>query len=297
MDIKEWVDIPQDYSTKKFRKVIHLILLAISKNKNFCEKLVIKGGIVMSLVYESERHTTDLDITSMQGIKELTPEKLESDLMRYLKVAEIEVGYGLAFEIHSIKPQPKKYMDSSYPAYKVRLGFARQDNPQEMERLRRKAAHSIVEIDVSFNEPIAEEDTSSIKLAENCNILSYNLEQIVAEKYRSLLQQTIRNRNRRQDVYDIYYLLDVHKDHLKTNKSKSLVLNKLIKSSRNRNIEKYLHQNGILDEDIRQRSLQDFSTLALEIDISEIDPDSMFEEISKYFCSLPWENITSFDES
>lgn len=289
MNILEWVNLAKNSDDIKFRKAIHLILLAISKNSDLSSMLVIKGGIVMSLVHEGERYTSDLDATSVGAIDKLTTEKLEKDLSRHLKGAEIDIGYGLGFNIHSIKTQPKNYMEAKYPAYKVKIGYANLNNDKEMERLNNKQSPSIIEIDISFNEPIiVEEDTVSIQLAEDRSILCYSLEQIIAEKYRSLLQQPFRNRYRRQDVYDIYHLLTAYDEHFGKDVVKKMVLDKLKKCSEDKGIDDYLCQNGILDEKIKRMSLHDFKTLELEIDINNIDPENMFNHISDYFRSLPW---------
>lgn len=288
MNIQEWVNSAHNPDDTNFRRAIHVLLLAIAKNNSLCQTLVIKGGIVMSLVHNSERYTSDLDATSIGNIHQLTPENLESDLTSYLKASEIEIGYGLAFKIHSIKPQPRDFTEAKYPAYKVKIGFAYQNNNKEMAKLENKQSPSIIEIDISFNERIDIEDTETIQLNESKNILCYSLEQIIAEKYRSLLQQPVRKRNRRQDVYDIYHLLSLHSEYLNQNEVKKSVLDKLKNLSQDKGIEKYLHKDGILDKEIQQRALEDFETLELEIDISKINPEAMFNEISSYFCSLPW---------
>lgn len=288
MNIDNWINSSKDENDKKFRQAIHLVLLAISRDSNLSHTLVLKGGIVMSLVYGGSRYTSDLDVSSMIPIKELTPEKLENDLNRYLVAAEIEIGYGLAFKIHSIKPQPKLYLDAKYPAYKVKIGFAQKNSTSEMQRLEKKQSPSTVDIDISFNEIITIADTTCIELSKNRNVLCYSLSQIIAEKYRSLLQQPVRNRNRRQDVYDIYHLLNEYTNYFSKNEVKQDVLNKLKNCSIGKNIDKYICKDGIRDEDVRAMALKDFDTLELEIDIKELDPDTMFDEISDYFQSLPW---------
>ncbi|WP_027729472.1 nucleotidyl transferase AbiEii/AbiGii toxin family protein [Variovorax paradoxus] len=45
-------------------------------------------------------------------------------------------------------------------------------------------------------------------MRRGATIRSYTLHNVLAEKMRSLLQQPIRRRNRRQDVYDIWLLLE-----------------------------------------------------------------------------------------
>lgn len=291
MDITAWVSASKDEDDRRFRKAIHLVLLAISKDSKLSHSLIIKGGIVMSLVYGGLRYTSDLDASSLATIDDLTPEKLEKDLNRYLKAAEIEVGYGLAFNIHSIKPQPRQYLEAQYPAYKVKIGFAHQNRPSEMQRLDKKQSPSIIDIDISFNEPLTPADIERIELNQDRSILCYSLAQIIAEKYRSLLQQPVRNRNRRQDVYDIHHLLVDYADYYNRIETKQAVLEKLLRSAEGKNIDKYLNQQGILAEDIKAMALKDFDTLDLEIDVKTIDPNQMFDKISEYYQALPWQDL------
>lgn len=157
-----------------------------------------------------------------------------------------------------------------------------------MKRLQEKQSPSIVDIDISFNESVTILDTECFELGQGRNVLHYSLEQIMAEKYRGLLQQPVRKRTRRQDVYDIYFLLENYSDHFQKDETKKIVLAKLKKSSENKGIDEYLHQNGILDESIKQMAFQDFETLELEIDIEKVEFDVMFGELSSYFQSLPW---------
>ena len=96
-----------------------------------------------------------------------------------------------------------------------------------MQRLANKQSASTVDIDISFNEVITLDDTECIELSEGRNILCYSLAQIMGEKYRSLLQQPVRNRNRRQDVYDIHHLLTEYADYFSKEEVKQDVLNKL----------------------------------------------------------------------
>lgn len=290
MNITDWVNIESSEETT-FRKIIHTILLAVSRDKNLSHTLVFKGGIIMSLVYAGNRFTSDLDATSLLSMDELSPEKLETDLEKQLKASEIELNYGLAFKVHSVKPQPAKtYKEIKFPSYKVTVGYAKTDNNKEMGRLRNKQSHNTITIDISFNESVTVADTECLELKEGRNILCYSLEQLIAEKYRSLLQQVKRNRTRRQDVFDIYQLLVKYKEHFNDSNTKESVLNKLKKCSQGKEIDGFLHQEGIFDERIKQMALGDFETLELEIDLEKIgvSPEDMFNVVSDYFRSLPW---------
>ena len=49
-----------------------------------------------------------------------------------------------------------------------------------------------------------------IDLGDGLEIEASTLVDLVAEKFRAMIQQPIRNRYRRQDAYDLYCLLEAH---------------------------------------------------------------------------------------
>lgn len=291
-NIEEWIDRAENDDEKRFRQAIHLILLAVSRDKVLSQNLVIKGGIVLSLAYGSERYTTDLDLSSLDNMEVLSKEELESKLSKQIKAVVALNDYNLKLLVHSIKYMPKDPSKVKFPAYKARIGYADSTNQKAVKRLDNKQSTHIVELDISFNESVSVSDTENFKLTNRLNVLCYSLEQLVAEKYRSLLQQVVRTRSRRQDIFDIHYLLNQEASLLYSNETKKTVLNKLIKCSERKGIEEYLNQFGMRDEEIKRLSLEDFHTLSLEIDIdTELSPEDMYTVVQDYFESLPWNDL------
>lgn len=291
-NIEEWIDRAENDDEKKFRQAIHLILLAVSRDKVLSQNLVIKGGIVLSLAYGSERYTTDLDLSALDNMEVLSKEELELKLGRQITAVVALSDYNLKLLVHSIKYQPKDPSKVTFPAYKARIGYVDSTNQNAIKRLDNKQSSNIVELDISFNESVSVSDTENFKLTDQLNVLCYSLEQLVAEKYRSILQQVVRTRSRRQDVFDIHYLLNQEASLLYSNETKKTVLDKLIKCSERKGIEEYLNQFGMRDEEIKRLSLEDFHTLSLEIDIdTEVPPEDMYTVVQDYFESLPWNDL------
>lgn len=291
-NIEEWIDRAENDDEKKFRQAIHLILLAVSRDKVLSQNLVIKGGIVLSLAYGSERYTTDLDLSALDNMEVLSKEELELKLGRQITAVVALSDYNLKLLVHSIKYQPKDPSKVKFPAYKARIGYADSTNQNAIKRLDNKQSSNIVELDISFNESVSVSDTENFKLTDRLNVLCYSLEQLVAEKYRSILQQVVRTRSRRQDVFDIHYLLNQEASLLYSNETKKTVLDKLIKCSERKGIEEYLNQFGMRDEEIKRLSLEDFHTLSLEIDVDiEVPPEDMYTVVQDYFESLPWSSL------
>lgn len=287
--IEEWIAEANSPDEEKFRQVIHMLLEAIARDSNLSRTLIIKGGIVMSLIHGGGRYTSDLDASSLDKPSDLTQEKLNTILSKQLKAVVATSKYNLDLKIHSIKPQStKKISEASFPAYQVNIGYADRSKPKEIKHLDANNSTHVVRIDVSFNESVTIEDVEAFSLNGKRNVLRYTLEQMMAEKYRSLLQQPIRNRNRRQDVFDIYHLTQEYKDHLNNPDVKALVLDKLIKSAKGKKIGEYLHRKAMADPEIKERSLKDVGTLKQEIEIKH-DYAAMYITVSEYFESLPWQ--------
>ena len=291
-NIEEWIDRAENDDEKKFRQAIHLILLAVSRDKVLSQNLVIKGGIVLSLAYGSERYTTDLDLSALDNMEVLSKEELELKLGKQITAVVALSDYNLKLLVHSIKYMPKDPSKVKFPAYKAKIGYADSTNQNAIKRLDNKQSSKIIDLDISFNESVSVSDTENFKLTDRLNVLCYSLEQLVAEKYRSILQQVVRTRSRRQDVFDIHYLLNQEASLLYSNETKKTVLDKLIKCSERKGIEAYLNQSGMRDEEIKRLSLEDFHTLSLEIDIDiEVSPDDMYTVVQEYFESLPWNDL------
>ncbi len=84
----------------------------------------------------------------------------------------------------------------------MKIGYVLTDEVRLRTRVQKgeKSTH-VIKLDISLNEPICASTTVSIDGTHDLRVST--LEDIVAEKLRALLQQSIRNRGRRQDVLDI----------------------------------------------------------------------------------------------
>ena len=109
---------------------------------------------------------------------------------------------GITFAIHSVKQQPPGE-NSTFITYTARIGYGLPDEHQVLVRMANgQPSPHVLPIEISINEPIG----ASVQVAIDDRfprIRVCTLEDIVGEKLRSLLQQPIRNRLRRQDVLDI----------------------------------------------------------------------------------------------
>ena len=112
----------------------------------------------------------------------------------------------------------------------------------------------------------------------------------ISEKFRSLLQQVVRNRGRRQDVYDLNHLIS--KEAKNTPEEKTLVYQNLIRQSEGKNIEAYLNKYALDDPEIKSRAQENYHLLKIEVENNPLNFEEAYNFINSYFKSLPWEDKT-----
>lgn len=287
LTIDNWVkDAPIDQLT--FRRVVHIILTAIALDSNLAERMVMKGGILMGLLYKNKRYTQDIDF-STDILFNLGNEEDKQDFINKfndaLNVASAELIYGIKCKVQSFKVEPNK--NSTFPGVKMTIGYANTQNESLMSRLERNQSPLTVSIDYSFNEPLGEIQELIINNDNTEIIKVYSLESLLAEKFRAILQQSVRNRFRRQDIYDIYHLMN--EGYVCGNtQEKEVVLAILKQKSIGKNIDHLLHKNGLDDEATKTMAKRDYSIIKDEIEGDLPDFEEAYQIISEYFKSLPW---------
>lgn len=204
VDIEAWVaQAPQ--GQQGFREAVHTILDSIGHSQNLSAKMVMKGGLLLAIRYDSSRYTRDLDFSTKERYTAESADAILAELTDGLVSAENRLPYATACRLQSYKVKPKGE-NKTHHSLALKIGFANRSNAAAMARLEAGASAQVVEIDYSFNEAVF--DVEVLELDGGATIHSYTLANVLAEKMRSLLQQPIRKRNRQQDVYDIWLLLE-----------------------------------------------------------------------------------------
>ncbi|MFN4969014.1 MAG: nucleotidyl transferase AbiEii/AbiGii toxin family protein [Pseudanabaena sp.] len=280
-DIKDWVEEASTTSNKEFRQAVHTILSSIASDSDLKANMIFKGGILLAIRYKSHRFTTDIDFsTEKPRGGEITEDGVRKSLDSSLAQMVEELDYDLDCRVQSSKLQPRD-VKSTYPSIKMKVGYAYKGTPQH-KRLLSLQSPNTISIDYSLNE--ATPNIEDLKLNLEEGILAYSLTDLIAEKYRSLLQQVSRNRNRRQDVYDINLLVERFGDINDFERSK--ILNSLIIKSKAREISPDI--NSFEDPDLKSRAQKDYHTLKDEIESELPDFDDLFQKVSDFYRSLPW---------
>jgi predicted nucleotidyltransferase component of viral defense system len=283
-DIKDWVeDTPTTRSNEKeLRQAVHTILSAIASDSNLKANMILKGGVLLAIRYKSHRFTTDIDFsTERPRGGEITEYGVRKSLDSSLAQIVEELDYDLDCRVQSSKLQPKD-PNSTYPSIKMTVGYAYKGTPQH-KRLLSLQSPDTISIDYSLNE--ATPNIEDLKLNLEEGILAYSLTDLIAEKYRSLLQQVSRNRSRRQDVYDLNLLIERFGDI--DNFERSKILNSLIIKSKAR-LKIAPDINSFEDPELKSRAKKDYHTLEDEIEGELPDFDELFQKVADFYRSLPW---------
>lgn len=210
-DISGWAasnGIPIDEARLRFAQ--YGVLSGVVSVRPLREGFVFKGGNALDFVWQPNRSTVDLDFSfdPTAALPLLEERSIKPLLERGLSIAAPRLG--TAYAVHRVRQHPRG-LDKTFVTYDVRIGYALQDEV----RLRQRMAHgepsaNVISLDISLNEPIC--DARFVDIDGSHRLRVATIEDIVAEKLRALLQQPIRNRERRQDLLDIAVILRASAD-------------------------------------------------------------------------------------
>ena len=285
VQIHEWI-ASGDVSEREFREAVHVVIEAVTRCPSLPDHLVIKGGILLAIAHDGVRYTRDIDFSTTRTVSKLPVETILEELQPTLIQAIESLEYDIDCRIQSseLRPaDPKK----SWPTLIIKIGYAPVSDQRRRARLLSGLSPTIVRVECSFNEVINNIETLEISPGRELN--AYTLSDMIAEKLRALIQQPIRNRYRRQDVYDIYMLLKVHGDP--DDAQKAGILESLIEKSRSRNIE--VTKESLSDPDIADRARKEYIQLDAEI-VGELPAfDDAFAAVCNLYNQLPWPTVAS----
>ena len=288
LDLGPWIGLAgSDKVNRRRRQVAEITLHAIALEERLGRSLVLKGGSLLAIAYASPRFTSDLDFTAREFSAD-APEVLRSLLDPALVRAAAVLGYAdLRCRVQTIKakPRPEMFAGADAPALKVTIGSVT-GKLAERRSLEAGMASDVLELDISYREPLVLiEEVALLGHVESATaprtILVYSVAEIVAEKLRAYLQQTERDRGRRQDVYDLAYLVEEHGAGL----DRAAILAALRTKARARGIEP---EPGMIDDPDRiGRAKRNWDTLKAEV--GQIPPfEACFAVVRDFYLSLPW---------
>lgn len=288
LEIEDWVKTSPS-NQQEFRKVVHILIKAISISDYLKPMMVMKGGMLLGLRYKSGRYTKDIDFSTQKTFTEFNEKLFKEELNNALLDADQELSYGIECRIQKMKHQPRikegEEDHRSTPSLVITIGYASRSSA-EHKKLLRSQSPKTVKIDYSFNEFIPHPEELKI---EGEDLTVYGIIDLVSEKIRSILQQIPRDRSRRQDIYDLNFLIRLNEGFNK--EEQLLILESLKNKSKNRLQASDINQKALDNPEIYKRSKSEYHTLESEIDGELPDFDESFDLVKCFYINLPWEHL------
>lgn len=284
VDVDAWVRAAQhNPAEQRVRRVMRIVLFAVAHSPLLKSKMVIKGGVLLALKYGTHRHTRDLDFSAPGQVQQEDTATILAALGRALADAARTVDPEIRCNIQSSKMQPPR-PDASFPTLRIKVGYALQGEKAYQRMVRGGESPNTVTVDLSFNESTC--IASRVVLNDHSEVIAYSLFDQIAEKYRALIQQTAdrRDRVRRQDVYDIFRVIE--QGFLTTPEDKATLLETMARKFAARDVD--LFRETIDEPEIAERSRREYARLQDEIDGDLPDFDRVFKAVRDYYRSLPW---------
>lgn len=242
-----------DEARKRFVQYVVLESVAAAP---WSQTVAFKGGNALRFVYRNPRSTVDLDFTAGVGFPD-DPEMIRSMLDRAIQHGGRQ--FGLKLRSQRIRRDPAS-TEKTMPTYDITVAFQFPGDRYfaDFETAPRNYP-SVVALEVSLNDVVCETRAVTLGDSPSSKIRVCVLEDIIAEKLRALLQQRIRNRNRRQDVYDIARMVRQYGIELNVVKIGQF----LIAKARARQIQV---SKRMFDEEIKRRAAFEYENLFDKID-------------------------------
>lgn len=287
VDIRAWVEAARPNPIQyRNRQVTELVLATIGLTPSLSTTLVLKGGALMALAFKSERVTGDVDFSASAGPADFDKLLVKEFNSQFPKIA-IQLGYlDLICRVQRVekRPRPENFENMDFPALLVRIGSAIRGT-SEQARLEAGQAARVVDVEISFRDQVYQFQELNLTDA-GAAVRAFTIHEIIAEKIRALLQQVGRNRYRRQDVYDIAYLLDIHPME---DADLAQVHTTLLEKCATRRI--IPTEQSLANSEVRRRAEADWNTLKLEL--AELPPfDERYALLEAFYARLPWSKST-----
>ncbi len=284
VNIRDWILAAPNPQARQLRQAVDITLNAFASFSDYVSTCSLKGGILMGLAYGSPRLTADIDLSLARRPNKDDPEEIKGLLNASFDFIAFERGHpDMALRVGVIKRLPKgKFDESDFPGLGVKVLYAHRNNEGQMRRLEAGMGGPTLSLDISFNEPA--EELQLLSLSEESSILAYGRAELIAEKLRALLQQIPRKRERRQDPYDIWHLVENTKI---TDEDKVIILKRLIAKSESRGIFPSL--DSLQNPEISRRASARWSSLELELGKGKLPEFKIcWKATVDLYESLPW---------
>ena len=229
-------NISNKYIIQTFMFEALLKRISVSEYK---DKFIIKGGLLLSSIFGVNlRSTMDLD-TTIKGLP-LNMQTIENVIN---KIISIDLADNIKLKIENIKDIR---LEDEYSGFNVNL-------KAEFDGLKTNLLIDITTGDVITYKEV-EFKYYTLFDDEAINIMTYNYETIIAEKFETIIFRNIDN-TRMKDYYDLYMFVNLKWNEI----NKDILRKAIINTSKKRNTENYIEDANsyieMIQEDDRLKSL------------------------------------------
>ena len=263
-NLSKKTNIPNKYLIQNF--MFEALLKRISKSK-YKDKFIIKGGLLLSSIFGVNlRSTMDLD-TTIKGL----PLDKETITKVINEIISIDINDNVKLEIENIKDIREEEL---YSGFEVNL-------KAEFDGLKTNLMIDITTGDVITYKEV-EFKYSTLFDNETINIMTYNYETIIAEKFESIISRNIDN-TRMKDYYDLYMFVNLKWNDINKNTLRKAIVN----TSKARDTLDYIDNASkyieLISDDSKLKSLWNSYRNNYEYakDIEFVDTINAIKEIDK----------------
>ena len=216
-NLSKKTNIPNKYLIQNF--MFEALLKRISKSK-YKNKFVIKGGLLLSSVFGVNlRSTMDLD-TTIKGL----PLNKSTITKVITEIINIDLKDNITFEIENIKDIREEEL---YSGFEVNL-------KADFDGLKTNLMIDITTGDIITYKEVEFKYTTLFD-NDTINIMTYNYETIIAEKFETIISRNIDN-TRMKDYYDLYMFVNLKWNDI----NKETLRKAIINTSKNRETLSYI---------------------------------------------------------
>lgn len=282
IDLDAWVQDAPNEQEAEFRKAVHILLYTLALSDERKCQYALKGGILLAIRYDSPRFTTDVDLSTSEAFTQDRADLFLDQIGSQLPHSVASLGYGIDCRVqsHEVRPKPGGE-DKQFFTLQIKIGYAVQGTRQHRRLLDGKTSKTF-QVDYSFFEKMP--NLEGLTIDEGMVLPAYTIHDLVAEKLRTMLQQAVRNRYRRQDAFDIYKLLN--QGVLESKDDRKRVLESLLEKSASRSLE--VSQTSLDAPDIRDRSRREYENLRAEVVGTIPEFDAVYDRVVEFYRTLPW---------
>ena len=235
-NLSKKTNIPNKYLIQNF--MFEALLKRISKSK-YKNKFVIKGGLLLSSVFGVNlRSTMDLD-TTIKGL----PLNKSTITKVITEIINIDLKDNITFEIENIKDIREEEL---YSGFEVNL-------KADFDGLKTNLMIDITTGDIITYKEV-EFKYNTLFDNDTINIMTYNYETIIAEKFETIISRNIDN-TRMKDYYDLYMFVNLKWNDI----NKETLRKAIINTSKNRETISYIENANdyinLIEDDSRLKLL------------------------------------------